>query len=58
VLTYQVNRQYKYVKDQFEVLPQNGLLVKEGFVPVPKGFNVDNIEMSDIERKEDDSSLV
>ena len=38
---YQVNRQYKFVKDQFEVVPHKDLLIVEGFIPPPKGHSLE-----------------
>ncbi len=45
----QVNRQYKFVKDQFEVVPQKDLLIKEGFAPVPKGHALELMDLTKLE---------
>lgn len=48
--TYQTNRQYKFVRDQFEVVPKKDLLIHEGFIAPPKGHE---LELTDIENAAD-----
>jgi hypothetical protein len=45
----QVDRQYKYVKDQFEVVPKKDLLILEGFAPVPKGHELELVDLTAME---------
>jgi hypothetical protein len=45
----QVNRQYKFVKDQFEVVPKKDLLILEGFAPVPKGHELELVDLTAME---------
>lgn len=45
----QTNRQYRFVKDQFEVVPRKDLLIHEGFMAPPKGHE---LELVDLEKPE------
>ena len=44
-----MSRQYKFVKDQFEVVPQKDLLIKQGFVPAPKGHELELVDLTTLE---------
>ena len=58
----QVKYQYKFVRDQFEVVPRKDLLIKEGFVVAPEGHVLNpntaaaagagGVQMSDLSRME------
>lgn len=52
VTEVKVNRQYKFVKDQFEVVPKKDLLIVEGFVPPPKGYNLELTDLTKLESSE------
>jgi len=50
VTDVKTNRQYKFVRDQFEVVPRKDLLIHEGFMAAPKGHE---LELTDIENAPD-----
>ena len=44
-----MSRQYKFVKDQFEVAPRKDLLIREGFVPPPQRHELsEGVEFTDM----------
>lgn len=44
-----MGQQYKYVKDQFEVVPRKDLLILEGFVPPPDGHGLELTDLTPLE---------
>lgn len=52
VTEVKVSRQYKFVKDQFEVVPKKDLLVVEGFVPPPEGYKLELTDLTKLESRE------
>lgn len=53
VTDVKVNRQYKFVKDQFEVVPKKDLLILEGFVPPPKHWSAELTDLTKLESSPD-----